>query len=117
MTCRNTITSGAEARYASAMGDMKLPIGDGAGGEGHFLLDLDASTLPAYELVSEENGRAFWGVWCKHCADWHWHGPGEGHRIAHCHDENSPYELHGYNLALAGKWEELPIEGRERRGW
>ena len=34
------------------------------------------------------------------CDDWHWHGPLEGHRIAHCHDPASLYEARGYNIQL-----------------
>ena len=44
--------------------------------------------------------RELWAVWCDHCDDWHWHGPLEGHRIAHCHDPASPYEARGYNIQL-----------------
>ncbi len=31
-------------------------------------------------------GRRRWQVWCKHCEVHHLHGPGEGHREAHCND-------------------------------
>jgi len=31
---------------------------------------------------------------------WHWHGPLEGHRIAHCHDPAPPHEVRGYNIQL-----------------
>ncbi len=41
-------------------------------------------------------------VWCVHCQRWHYHGKGEGHRIAHCrhHGGNpeSPYLQTGYIL-------------------
>ena len=47
-----------------------------------YFLDLDAPTLGAKEV--EEDGVKVWLVWCKHCRRWHAHGPGEGHRIAHC---------------------------------
>lgn len=40
-------------------------------------------------------------MWCHHCRRWHHHGQGEGHRIAHCHDEASPYSETGYVLVLA----------------
>jgi hypothetical protein len=36
----------------------------------------------------------------------HFHGAAEGHREAHSHNPESPYEVLGYNLAFAGKWEE-----------
>lgn len=37
-------------------------------------------------------------VWCEHCDAWHFHGPGDGHRVAHCADPASPYEGSGYIL-------------------
>ncbi len=69
-----------------------------------YYLNLDAPTLPAHEHT-DATGRTLWRVWCRHCATWHQHGPGEGHREAHCHDPASPYERNGYNLAYAGQWE------------
>ena len=72
---------------------MKVPIDD------YVCLDLDAPTLPAHEITVD--GVTRWRVWCKHCQSWHFHGPAEGHREAHCHDSNSPYWRSGYNLALS----------------
>ena len=72
---------------------MKVPIDD------YACLDLDAPTLLANEITVD--GVTRWRVWCKHCQSWHFHGPAEGHREAHCHDSNSPYWRSGYNLALA----------------
>ena len=63
-----------------------------------YFLDLDAPTLGAKEV--EEHGVKVWLVWCKHCVRWHAHGPGEGHRVAHC-KRRTPYTATGYNLALA----------------
>lgn len=40
---------------------------------------------------------------CKHCRAWHFHGPAEGHREAHCNEPTSTYVATGYNLALRGK--------------
>lgn len=42
-------------------------------------------------LPRPEGGFMFW---CPYCKKWHYHGIGEGHRIAHCH--NSPYNKTGY---------------------
>lgn len=81
---------------------MKVPISASA------LIDLDAPVLPAYEAVIK--GSLRWLVWCKHCREWHTHGPAEGHREAHCNDSNSPYVKRGYNLAYAGKWEDRQRE-------
>ncbi len=73
---------------------MKVPISE------FDVIDLDAPVLPAYEVVVK--GAVRWIVWCKHCKNWHEHGPIEGHREAHCQDSRSPYWKHGYNLAYAG---------------
>jgi len=72
---------------------VKVPISE------HFVIDLDAPTLAAHEHL-DGDGRVLWGVWCRHCQQQHWHGPGEGHRIAHCQDPASPYATTGYNLAF-----------------
>lgn len=38
-------------------------------------------------------------VWCPYCRKWHYHGLGEGHRIAHCNSgSKSPFEKTGYIL-------------------
>src|SRR5687768_14357514 len=71
-----------------------------------YFLDLDAPTLGA-EAVSVA-GVTRWRVWCRHCQAWHLHGPGEGHRIAHCEKPGSPYAANGYNIVLAGKRPEAP---------
>ena len=44
-----------------------------------YFLDLDAPTLAAEPVTV--HGRAMWQVWCRHCEEWHHHGPGEGHRF------------------------------------
>jgi hypothetical protein len=74
---------------------MKVPISE------RQVIDLDAPVLPAYEVVVD--GVTYWVVWCRHCGEWHRHGPIEGHREAHCTDSKSPYWKRGYNLAFAGK--------------
>ena len=79
---------------------MKVPISE------YALIDLDAPVLAAYEASIK--GSVRWLVWCKHCGEWHGHGPTEGHREAHCQDSRSPYWKTGYNLAYAGKWQKLP---------
>ena len=61
------------------------------------LLNLDAPTLPANESIGDY-GTTRWLVWCKHCNDWHVHGPMEGHREAHCHDSASPCRVAQYEL-------------------
>ena len=83
---------------------MKVPISESA------LIDLEAPVLPAYEVLVD--GVTHWVVWCRHCSEWHRHGPAEGHREAHCQDSRSPYWKRGYNLAFAGKWKEEDVIGR-----
>jgi hypothetical protein len=67
-----------------------------------YLLDLDAPTLPAYAV--QVDSFTVWKVWCAPCDTWHEHGPGDGHREAHCLCPESPYHATGYNLAYAGSW-------------
>ena len=31
----------------------------------------------------------FLKVWCPDCETWHFHGKGEGHRVAHCREKTS----------------------------
>lgn len=87
---------------------MKVPTSDG------FLLNLEAPTVAAFEVTNRSHVR--WFMWCTHCCHWHIHGPGEGHREAHCNDDMSPYYRHGYNLALAGKLTRKEIEACEKSG-
>ena len=79
---------------------MKVPIDEVA------VIDLEAPVLSAYERRIDSAVR--WCVWCRHCREWHDHGPAEGYREAHCQDESSPYWRTGYNLAYAGKCTDLP---------
>ena len=81
---------------------MKVPIDEVA------CIDLDAPVLPAYE--AKYRGVVRWFVWCKHCREWHDHGPAEGHREAHCWDQSSPYWRTGYI------WRMLGGGGTGRRG-
>lgn len=39
-----------------------------------------------------------WRFYCPHCRYHHVHGAGEGYRVAHCPDRNSPYYSGGYYL-------------------
>jgi hypothetical protein len=41
-----------------------------------------------------------WRFWCDYCRRWHSHGAGEGHRVAHCINQESPYLNGGYVLKL-----------------
>lgn len=68
-----------------------------------YFIDLAAPTVPAYEHRADD-GLIVWGMWCDHCDEWHWHGPGDGHRLDHCTRPGTPYKR-GYNLAYAGQWQ------------
>jgi hypothetical protein len=74
---------------------MRIPI------SGDSVIDLDAPTLPAYEVYQ---GSVRWVIWCRHCRTWHSHSPSEGHRESHCSDPCSPYRKSGYNVSLRGPW-------------
>lgn len=42
-------------------------------------------------------------VWCEYCKGYHYHSTDEGHKVAHCHNENSPFLQTGYELQTAAK--------------
>lgn len=70
-------------------------------------LDLDAPTVAAY--VVTVNGCTRWRVTCPHCGEMHYHGPGEGHRLAHCNPLTPGGE--GYNIVQARRtWADLLAE-------
>lgn len=60
-------------------------------------LDLDAPTVAAHAVAV--GGRTLWRITCPYCSELHHHGPGEGHRLAHCNPLTPAGD--GYNLALA----------------
>lgn len=55
-------------------------------------------------LAYFDTGREQVAGWCPFCRRWHYHGRGDGHRVAHCTNENSPFKEglqrwpHGYSL-------------------
>jgi hypothetical protein len=49
-----------------------------------------------------------WKVWRRYCETFHFHGAINGHRVAHCHKDSSPYLKTGY--IFAG-----PVSTHERR--
>jgi len=61
-----------------------------------YFIAPDAPVLGAVPVPVD--GRVLWRVWCKHCERHHYHGPGAGHREAHCQTP-MPYSDSGYNLA------------------
>ena len=60
-----------------------------------YFIDVSAPVSGALPVTVD--GRVLWRVWCKHCERYHYHGPGEGHREAHC-QTLTPYSATGYNL-------------------
>lgn len=56
--------------------------------------------IPVLAAHESESGNLY--VWCWYCGKWHIHGPGEGHRVAHCGDRKSPYAETGYVLKIVG---------------
>jgi len=38
--------------------------------------------------------------YCEHCKKYHKHGEGDGHRVAHCVNQNSPFFNTGYVVIL-----------------
>jgi len=56
-----------------------------------------------YPVVYVETRKDFpegWKFYCKYCKDWHLHGRGLGHRVAHCSNPDSPYKKTGYILDI-----------------
>jgi len=47
-------------------------------------------------LIAESNDSSTVKVWCGYCAEYHYHSPAPGHRVAHCLNEQSPYLSTGY---------------------
>ena len=69
-------------------------------------------SLPA--VASRDGVNAI--VWCRYCDDFHWHGNGDGGRVAHCVVSDSPYRETGYVLELVpGAPESLRPPRSDRR--
>ena len=60
----------------------------------------NGKTVPAIrcELESFDRGKEVWSFYCNHCRKRHIHGGAEGHRVAHCLNEASPFIATGYWL-------------------
>ena len=57
---------------------------------------------PILDAVRRADGTGL-KVWCVWCDRWHLHGDGEGHRLAHCVNPESPYLSTGYVLRLSAE--------------
>jgi hypothetical protein len=53
-------------------------------------------------LAYERNHEGHLSVWCPYCICFHHHGTGEGHRVAHCSNPDSPYKNGGYVIKKPG---------------
>lgn len=54
---------------------------------------------PRLTAYPRDDGSTGLRVWCGHCDQWHYHGSGFGHRVAHCPPSRlSPYSKTGYVL-------------------
>ncbi|MBT4110750.1 hypothetical protein HOE37_02765 [Candidatus Woesearchaeota archaeon] len=56
--------------------------------------------IPVFECVKRKDFLGGLQFFCPFCKALHKHGMGEGHRIAHCFDQRSPYTRTGYILKL-----------------
>jgi len=54
------------------------------------------------ELVTLNGEIRRYRVWCDQCQDFHYHGPMDGHREAHCRNPDSLYHRTGYVIVLSG---------------
>jgi hypothetical protein len=57
---------------------------------------------PVLLAYLREDGK-YLRAWCPFCVRWHLHGWGFGHRVAHCHIEDSPFKKTGYVLKAADR--------------
>ena len=64
--------------------------------------ERDAKGYPNLDAYKRPAGCGL-SIRCRFCLRWHYHGHGAGHRLAHCHREDSPYHRSGYKLKPIGK--------------
>lgn len=66
-------------------------------------ITIDGYEYPVVECKEYNHGLQ-WRFYCRYCRTYHIHGAGEGHRVAHCHgNDTSPYYKTGYYLRLKRK--------------
>ena len=53
--------------------------------------------IPIIQAYLHNNRAVFW---CEYCKTYHYHGPMDGHRVAHCISEDSPFNRTGYILKI-----------------
>ncbi len=64
---------------------------------------------PNIPIIECEDTKENWMFYCQYCKCYHHHGKGEGHRVAHCHNDMSLYARSGYYL-VAKKTTQLQNE-------
>ncbi len=72
----------------------------------------DGEKIPVVLCRADEIHFSFW---CPYCLKFHLHGVGEngdalGHRVAHCHEDKSPFTRTGYFLVLDREWQKIDTE-------
>lgn len=63
-----------------------------------------ATEIPGYKdgipiVLCEKSGTDQFRFYCQYCRRYHYHGAAEGHRVAHCINDTSPFQSTGYYLA------------------
>ena len=64
-----------------------------------------AEKIPVIKCLPRDDFPDGLMFWCPFCEDWHRHGKGDGHRVAHCTVSNSPFNQTGYELRMMSKKE------------
>jgi len=62
--------------------------------------DFSAPTFEAESVLIDGYIHRY-RVECPYCKIYHFHGPRDGHREAHCTDVDSPFFATGYNIQLS----------------
>lgn len=57
---------------------------------------MTVASIPT--IHAELHGELQVRFYCPHCRQFHYHGRGDGHRVAHCRATHSPYLKTGYIL-------------------
>ena len=69
------------------------------------VLEEEEKMFPVVKALPRIDGVDGLMFWCPFCKRWHLHGAGEGHRAAHCFNEESPLDKRGYVLKALTKTE------------
>jgi hypothetical protein len=64
-------------------------------------VNFKGSIIPVVEAYLTKSGDQL-AFFCPYCKCWHYHGPMEGNRGAHCHVDDVPWRQTGYYLRCVG---------------